>query len=169
MTRIEDLLKDIPAVPNPVPEVAVLRFRSRRFRVPRTGFRHSLPMGHHEREIGYLYAKLAAHEAASRSVETDPATAAVAERLRDQCIALFDLYHQCVKPLTVFDRIFWRWRANPFLDASDAELADLIAFFVARRSGPSRIQWVSSVNAPAYLRRTYPPTEPKLWLGIRPK
>lgn len=63
----------------------------------------------------------------------------------------FTIMHRNVRPVTLFDRLFWRWRANPFLDANTKEVAELLHFFSLCRmtSGANLL----SVKSPERRRR----------------
>ena len=49
--------------------------------------------------------------------------------LKEMLLEMFDIMWRHVRPVGLFDRIFWRWRHNPFLDANRKEVAELLTFF----------------------------------------
>lgn len=49
--------------------------------------------------------------------------------MKEMLLEMFDVMWKNVKPVGIFDRIFWRWRTNPFLTASRKEVAELLSFF----------------------------------------
>ncbi len=57
--------------------------------------------------------------------------------LRDMLVDMQRIMWRHVRPVTRFDKTFWRWRGNPFSDASRAEVAELLSFFLQCRTTSS--------------------------------
>lgn len=82
------------------------------------------------------------------------------------CVALF---HLLVKPMRLGDRLFWRYLSNPFGNASDLEVGELLSFFslcrtrsgVQLRGGsaltPSPSIWTSQMSSPTLSSTTATP------------
>lgn len=63
------------------------------------------------------------------TVESDEEAQLKLLGIKQMLLEMFDIMWRNVKPVGIFDRIFWRWRANPFLDANRKEVAELLSFF----------------------------------------
>jgi hypothetical protein len=61
------------------------------------------------------------------------------QALKEMLLEMFDIMWKNVEPVKLMDRIFWRWKHNPFLDASRKEAAELLTFF-------SQCRTISSVQ-----------------------
>lgn len=65
--------------------------------------------------------------------------------LKQMLLEMFEIMWKNVKPVGIFDRVFWRWRANPFLGANRKEVAELLSFFSqCRRTSSVRLIRVKS-------------------------
>lgn len=102
--------------------VSVLQFGARVFHVPPVPY----PAGVELQQIQHRLNKL------SQGDDTDDAWKRDLLAVLDEAVAVFwDL----IKPATPWDRLFWRWRPNPFLDdLSETEIGELLGFFSACRT-----------------------------------
>lgn len=53
--------------------------------------------------------------------------------LKEMLLEMADIMWKHVEPVSTWDRLFWKWRDNPFLDMSRKEVAELLAFFSQSR------------------------------------
>jgi hypothetical protein len=76
------------------------------------------------------------------------------------------IFHSLVRPLTRFDKLFWRWRSNPFLHAEMAEINYLKSFFCSARTS-FRVRAQLMKDRPLFLQRTWPMRKPTLLIGLQ--
>lgn len=58
------------------------------------------------------------------------------KKLEDVAVRLTQLFKKLCRPVGLIRRIFWRW-SNPFIDATQQELGELMGFFFACRTRSS--------------------------------
>lgn len=143
----------------------LLRFRARRFRVPPVPYREGLQLLFLDRHISWCWAEVARWRQQNVPI-TDDRVKPVLRELERALTELVDLYWQLIRPLTWVDRLFWRWRENPFAHVTHGEVEALKDFFsAARRMCPLRM--IASIRAPSYLQRISPPRSAVLPLAFR--
>lgn len=145
------LLKNVEAaliLADPASLELILPYRRRRFRVPPVSYRDGLALNALEVELAIL----------ERAKDID------AENLRKRLEILIDsvaIMWRLVRPIGWWERLTWRWRANPFEHAEAAELGRLFAFFCSARP-TTTITWTSSARAglPSRWQSIWPPASP---------
>ena len=100
--------------------ISVLRFRNRVFHVPPVSY----PAGLRLQE---LHLKLKKIGEGNEDADTLRELLAVLEE------AAAIMWGMC-EPVAWVDRLFWRWLSNPFVDATQQELGELLGFFFACRT-----------------------------------
>lgn len=95
-------------------EVRVLGYRARRFRVPPVPYYEAMNLLVLDQELAGI---------------GNPTTPAAMTRVAGIVAELALLFYRLVGPLTLFDRLTWRLRANPFLDIGLGEVGSLTRFF----------------------------------------
>lgn len=122
---------------------SLLTYRRRRFRVPPIPARQGFMLRALEARLGLV-------ERGELSREN------LRERLAllEEMVALMWVL---VQPLGWWDRLTWRWRANPFRTADAGELVVLLNFFFAART-TTTVSWIWSDRAPHRWNTTWPPT-----------
>jgi hypothetical protein len=131
-------------------DIHLLQYRKRKFRVPPTPYREGLWLLGLDQELRRL----------SKS-ESTPADVEQAVRVVFEIVTIF---HALVRPYTLFDRLFWRWRTNPFLHAEMHEINALRNFFCSART-TLPVRATPMTIKPMFLRRTWPMQKRKLLLG----
>ena len=121
-----------------------LRYRARRFRVPPRPYAQTM--------------RLAVVRARLEEIHEETSSEALAEQLAllREAAAIM---HQLVRPLSIWDRLTWRLRTNPFEHAEASEFGMLFASFCSART-TCRVRWISSLRAPDRWRTTRPPISP---------
>jgi len=129
----------------------LLRYRGRVFLVPPVPYRQGLWLLALDQELRRLQVLQSTVENIRHTMNTI-----------SQVLAIF---HQLVRPVTWFDRLVWRWRANPFLHAEVHELQELLRFFCLTRTS-SPIGAVLAFREPHFISWTWPMRKPRLPIGI---
>jgi hypothetical protein len=130
----------------------VLFFRRRHFWVPPVPYRQGLWLLALDQELRRL------GDAPNTKQNILQAMAVVKEML--------NIFHTLVRPRTRFDKLFWRWRDNPFLHAEMGEINVLRNFFCSART-TSSVRALRSIRAPSFLRRTWPTPSRSLSIGTQ--
>ncbi|HYC31120.1 MAG TPA: hypothetical protein VEB59_02470 [Gemmatimonadales bacterium] len=104
-------------------EAEVLQFRNRVFRVPPVPYPSGLRLQAILRRLERL-----------KGLPEDEAMLTELLGLLHEAVQLF---HSLVRPATLWDRLFWRLRANPFLHATETEVGELLGFFSVCRTSSS--------------------------------
>jgi hypothetical protein len=138
----------------------ILHYRGRRFRVLPVGFLEGAKLS----ELEARYANQALKDKARRErrdagevVEVDVASIKEMLDVLEDTIALF---WRLVKPISLIERLLWRWLKNPFENATEKELGVMLGFFFvcrmksgvrfssAGRSRGSRSRSISETSLP---------------------
>jgi hypothetical protein len=90
-------------------------FRGRRFRVRPISYIDGLQIQRLRNEI--------------EDLQDLPETEEGLQRLENLQGRIVKTFHPYVTPVGFWERLFWRWRSNPFGNATEAEIADLFRFF----------------------------------------
>lgn len=129
----------------------LVRYRGRVFRVPPVPYKQGLWLLALDQELRRLNNMLANEENIRHTV------AVIASML--------EVFHSLVRPDTLYDRLTWRWRDNPFLHAEINEVNELTRFFcLTRMSLP--IEGSVAIRAPQFISWTWPMRRPRLLIGI---
>lgn len=135
-------------------QTATLQFRARRFFVPPVPY----PAGI---RLTKIYAAL------KRLGGADENDADGIRALLEVMEEAVDLFWALVKPVTLWDRLLWRVRSNPFLHCTEQEIGELIGFFFVCRTR-SRVRLPNRpISTPASYRtsrsssRSSPPSAPR--------
>lgn len=125
--------------------VRILVFRGARYRVPPVPYAHGIA-------LQALQGRLSA-------LAGEPETEATLQQLLALLEEAAARFRALVTPVGLITRLTWRWRTNPFWDASEDELATLLAFFFACRrtstvevAGPE--PWARATQRGRSMRRT---------------
>lgn len=129
----------------------LLRYRARVFRVPPVPYKQGLWLLALDQELRRLGKLEATQENVSR-------TYVVVEDM-------LTIFHQLVRPHSLFDKLFWRWRANPFLHAEIGEINVMRGFFCSARTNSS-VALTSLSRAPRFLPQIWPRQRPGSPIGI---
>lgn len=130
-----------------------LRFRGRRYRIPPVPYRNGLQIHVLDRLVAWCFRELGKLEKEGKTALDDALGRWLAEQLAKSYEALAGEYWAVVKPVGLWHRLTWRWRGNPFLDATEQEIKELAQLFLAART-ICRVRAVTSIWAPPYLRMT---------------
>lgn len=140
-----------------------LRYRKRQFRVPPIPYRAGLQLLVLDRHLARLQAKLADDE---RNNIHDASSLRALTELGDTLTEMVRIFYALVRPVTLWDRLTWRARANPFADAEPQEIKMLRDFFCAARTR-CRVNLTTPIRAPRRHRSTLPMSWRSLSLGSR--
>lgn len=129
-TTAEALRRQLPSIGNIVAIEALtatvrFRYRGRVFDVPPINTLEGLKLKAMELELERMgeAPPLPSEEEAVEKMQS----------LKDMLLEMFDIMWKNVKPVRPWDRLLWRWKDNPFLDASRKEVAELLTFFLQSR------------------------------------
>ena len=147
--------------------LGLLIFRGTRYVVPPVPYDLGQQIEALDRHVARCTRELKALGAEGRTSFEDPAVRYLSVERARAYESLAWLYRAAVRPAGLLARLAWRWRANPFLDATEKEVEDLAHVFREART-TSRVLAVESVRAPLFLQLTWPPTNGPLSLGIPP-
>jgi hypothetical protein len=133
--------------------VAELRFRNRVFHVPPIPYPAGVRL-------------VAIRRRLEANAKEDDASAATTRALLRILEDAADLAFELIRPVTLLDRLTWRFRANPFLDSSEEEIGQLIGLFWAcrtsatvrfsRQAPQARHKASISPTRSRYSRKTFP-------------
>jgi hypothetical protein len=129
----------------------VLAYRGRRFLVPPVPYKQGLWLLALEQELRRMHALQATKENILHTMHI--------------VLEMVTIFHKLVRPLTLFDRIVWPWRANPFLHAEMQEIQALKSFFCTSRTNLT-ISAIVAIRAPRFVSWTWPMRKPHLPIGI---
>lgn len=145
-----------------------LLFRDRGYTVPPIRYAVGQRIEGLDRHIARCGRELKEMEEAGRtSFEADAGVRHLTVERARSYEQLAAIYRDCVRPVGWWARLTWRWRENPFFDATEQEIEDLAAFFREART-ISHVKALESIRAPLFLRSTFPPTAGPLSLAIPP-
>lgn len=68
------------------------------------------------------------------ALQSEDWTEGVAVRLMEFCQSATRLFRRLVRPVGWYQRLVWRARRNPFRDASEGEIGQLLGFFFSCRT-----------------------------------
>lgn len=123
--RIEAITRRIPAPENheyalSLQGVTELHFGSRTFRIPPVPFPAGVRLQHVQQRLGKIKG-------------SDEADADVMRDLLGVLEEAVDVFWSLIEPVSLWDRLVWRWRANPFLECTENEIGELLGLFCACR------------------------------------
>lgn len=127
-------------------------FRGRPFRVPPVPYKQAMWI-------------LALDQELRRITRLENTTENLATTIK-LLVELVEIFRQLVRPVRLWDRLFWRLMGNPFANADVGEINWMRNFFCdGRMKFPVRA--IAAEKAPRWLRRTWPTTKPYLLVGIQ--
>jgi hypothetical protein len=115
----------------------LLYFRGRRFKVKHVGFIEGATLSTLEGRYSNQSVKEKARREARERGEVVPVDVNEVKEMLDVLEDTVALFHKLVVPVGWLYRLLWPWLRNPFEDATDQEIGELLGFFFACRTRSS--------------------------------